>query len=146
MLKLNELSYPILVTGSLIAVSLAIFILQRTKKTFQCVGKVKELIFYPVKACQGIQVEQVEVALTGVKYGKFHDRQWCVVNDKLRMINLTCAPRLALIKPSLSEDELILKSNESDEKIHVPFREHLTIEDNIFTIELSIIKLISWKD
>lgn len=64
------------------------------------------LNIYPVKSCRGIALDQAEIGLTGFE----HDRHWLVTNDSGRFLTQRELPRLALIEPTLTGEELTLNA------------------------------------
>uniref|UniRef100_A0A0C9RRU0 TSA: Wollemia nobilis Ref_Wollemi_Transcript_18557_1134 transcribed RNA sequence n=1 Tax=Wollemia nobilis TaxID=56998 RepID=A0A0C9RRU0_9CONI len=57
-------------------------------------AKIKEIYFYPIKACRGVSVPQAWISPTGFKW----DRQWLIVNSKGRMCTQRVEPKLALVE------------------------------------------------
>lgn len=47
---------------------------KRRDSRFEQVGTVKELIFYPVKSCQGVYINQAECTVYGLKVQGVGDR------------------------------------------------------------------------
>jgi uncharacterized protein YcbX len=68
--------------------------------------RVQSLHIYPVKSCHGIDVSSVELDTRGFK----HDRQWMVVSTHHGFLTQRQEPKMATIKPSLTEAELILSA------------------------------------
>ncbi|MES2934541.1 MAG: MOSC N-terminal beta barrel domain-containing protein [Pseudomonadota bacterium] len=66
---------------------------------------VDALYIYPVKACAGLQVVQLDFTSQGMIEG---DREWVVVNADAEVVWQGSHPRLALVKPSLSAEFLHL--------------------------------------
>ncbi len=64
--------------------------------------RLKDLIVYPIKGAAGITVPRWPVDTFGPRY----DRRWMAVDPGGRMITQRTHPRLALVRPSLSETSL----------------------------------------
>ncbi|XP_078433153.1 molybdenum cofactor sulfurase family protein [Wolffia australiana] len=58
---------------------------------------VSGLFIYPIKGCRGISVSQACISSTGFRW----DRQWMVVNSKLRSCTQRVEPKLALVEVEL---------------------------------------------
>lgn len=67
---------------------------------------VSALIFYPIKACCGIEVDKSSVERMGLE----HDRRMMVVTPEGGFLTQREYPRLALVTPSISEDKLTLSA------------------------------------
>ena len=57
-----------------LTVAIAMSMFKRRRNYVKNVAKVTKLIFYPIKSLQGIQVDELEVTTSGVRYGEFVDR------------------------------------------------------------------------
>ncbi|HKU63094.1 MAG TPA: MOSC N-terminal beta barrel domain-containing protein [Gemmatimonadales bacterium] len=66
---------------------------------------VSSLVVYPIKSAGGIAVEQVDVDDFGLR----HDRRWMVVDPRGGMITQRTHPRLALARPALEGDRLVVR-------------------------------------
>jgi len=88
---------------------------------------VLRLIIYPIKSVpgevirvfyisrifllfEGIEVDQLEITLTGVKYQGVHDRTFMLLNESNNLVSLRTKPTLALISPSLDGDTISLEA------------------------------------
>lgn len=69
--------------------------------------RVSSLWIYPIKSCRGIEVQQLEITTTGIKY----DRQWMIVDEKNEFLTLRSEPRLALIKTAVDATDLSVSFN-----------------------------------
>ena len=67
---------------------------------------IKDLFVYPVKSCKGIKVSEVELSPTGF----LDDRNWMVIDEAGVFVTQREHPKLALVEPTLTADELILKA------------------------------------
>ena len=63
-----------------------------------------DLYLYPVKSLAGIRVKQWPVTATGL----LHDRKWMLIDSENCFLSQRKLPKMALIKPSLVNDLLIL--------------------------------------
>ncbi len=69
-------------------------------------GQIAQLMIYPVKSCAGVAVQQAVLLETGLQW----DRHWMVVDaDGLFVSQRECA-RMALIRPQLEADALLLQA------------------------------------
>jgi len=66
------------------------------------------LVIYPVKSAGGIPVERWELDAFGLRF----DRRWMVVDPRGRMITQRTHPRLALARPALEGDRLVIRGPE----------------------------------
>lgn len=73
------------------------------------------LIYYPIKACRGIEIESSQVERMGLK----HDRRMMVVTPEGEFLTQREYPRLALVAPAICGDTLQLSAREY-ESIQVP--------------------------
>mgnify|MGYP001593457148 CR=1 FL=1 len=69
-------------------------------------AEVSGLHFYPIKSCSGTELETVEVAERGFRY----DRHWMVINTDGVFLTQREVAKMALIRPSLSDDRLIISA------------------------------------
>ena len=68
------------------------------------------LIYYPIKACRGIEVESSQVERMGLQ----HDRRMMLTTPEGEFLTQREYPRLALVTPTLKEDTLDLSAPEFD--------------------------------
>jgi uncharacterized protein YcbX len=68
---------------------------------------------YPVKSCQGIEYEQIELTRTGFKY----DRHWMLVDKQGRFLSQRKFPDMARIQTRLTDDSLIVSGDDYAELI-----------------------------
>ena len=66
--------------------------------------RLASLFIHPVKSCAGLRVERWTVEDTGFRF----DRQWMVVDADGRLFTQRQDPRMALIRPTLTGDALLL--------------------------------------
>ena len=69
-------------------------------------GTIARLFVYPVKSCAGIDVQQALLTETGLDL----DRAWMVVDSQGMFLTQRSLPRMALIRPQLKSDELVLRA------------------------------------
>lgn len=79
---------------------------------------VSELYIYPVKSCAGIKLTEARTADTGFE----HDREWMVVKENGWFITQRQFPRMALIRPEVTANGLVLRAPDMPD-ITVPIRE-----------------------
>jgi uncharacterized protein YcbX len=68
--------------------------------------KICDLFIYPVKSCAALRMEEALLAPTGFEY----DRNWMVVDERGDFLTQRENPRLALVRPSLEGDVLVLEA------------------------------------
>ena len=69
---------------------------------------ITELNIYPIKSCAGIAVDEATLSATGLAVGGVKDRQWMLVDAAGAMMTMRDFPRMALIKPRLVDNALLL--------------------------------------
>src|SRR5690606_40433447 len=67
---------------------------------------VSALIYYPIKACRGVEVDAARVERMGLE----HDRRMMVVTPEGRFLTQRECPRLALVRPVLQDGILELSA------------------------------------
>ncbi|MEX8193330.1 MOSC domain-containing protein [Comamonas guangdongensis] len=67
-------------------------------------GQIAELWIYPVKSCAGIAVRQARLSRHGLQW----DRHWMVVDAAGDFLTQRSHPRMALIRPELTDRHLLL--------------------------------------
>src|SRR5437762_14161527 len=68
------------------------------------------LIYYPIKACRGFEVEVSQVERMGLEY----DRRMMVVTPEGELLTQREHPRLALVTPALKNGTLVLSAPNYD--------------------------------
>lgn len=68
--------------------------------------RIAALNVYPVKSCAGIALDEALVIETGIEF----DRAWMVVDDQGRFVTQRELPRMALVKPTLKTEEMVLRA------------------------------------
>ena len=69
-------------------------------------GSIARLFVYPVKSCAGIEVREALLTETGLDL----DRAWMVVDADGMFLTQRSLPRMALIRPQLKSEELVLRA------------------------------------
>lgn len=69
-------------------------------------ARIARLFVYPVKSCAGVEVREILLADTGPEF----DREWMVVDAQGAFVTQREHPRLALVRPQLTADELVLSA------------------------------------
>jgi len=64
------------------------------------------LHLHPIKSCAGIAVEDALLVETGLEF----DRTWMVVDAEGEFVSQREQPRMALVKPTLRTDDLVLRA------------------------------------
>ena len=67
---------------------------------------VSRLIVYPIKSCAGVEVKESILTETGLEF----DRAWMVVDEAGEFLNQRELPRMALIRPQLRHDDMVLRA------------------------------------
>ena len=68
------------------------------------------LIYYPIKACRGFEVDEANVERMGLE----HDRRMMVVTSEGHFLTQREHPKLALVTPSVSDERLTLSTPTMD--------------------------------
>jgi len=71
---------------------------------------VASLIYYPIKACRGFEVDETNVERMGLE----HDRRMMVVTPEGGFLTQRDYPKLALVTPSVSGETLTLSAPDTD--------------------------------
>lgn len=125
---------PVILTTLLSTALLAYYFIKRNfsyAKDYVKVGKVRKLVVHPIKSCKGVEVDQVTVTSTGVKYGLFRDRAWVAIDKDGKMLNLMKAPQLITIKTSFEDDRFLVLGNKFGETIRIEVKTGLTEPNKI---------------
>ncbi len=67
---------------------------------------ISALWVYPVKSCAGVQVQEAILTETGLEF----DRAWMVVNEQGEFMTQRELPRMALIRPQLRTQDMVLRA------------------------------------
>ncbi len=68
--------------------------------------RLHSLYVHPVKSCAGLAVDEALLIETGLQF----DRAWMVVDPEGQMVTQRDLPRLALVKPQLRLNDLVLRA------------------------------------
>ncbi|XP_069677991.1 mitochondrial amidoxime reducing component 2-like [Periplaneta americana] len=82
------------------------------------IGKLADLMCYPVKSCATIRYPEFDCSELGLKKGLLRDRVFMVVDEEGKNITARQHPRLTQIFPRIEDDNLILTA-EGQESIKV---------------------------
>ncbi len=82
--------------------------------------RIHSLHVYPVKSCQGIQLQQAELVKTGIKF----DRHWMVVDKQGNFLSQREHPKMAAIGTNLQTDELVL-NHAHGPALRIPLKQQL---------------------
>lgn len=96
---------------------------------------VTKLTIYPVKGCQAVHVDTMEIVNTGPRY----DRQWMVVGADGKFISQRSHPKLAVISAYMKDDMLVLTISGHDSIMVEPTSEGDVIEA---TLHKNIVKTV----
>ena len=67
---------------------------------------IAHLFVHPVKSCARIAVDRALVTETGLEW----DRQWMVFDEQHEFVSQREEPRLALVRPTLRANDLVLRA------------------------------------
>jgi uncharacterized protein len=73
---------------------------------FDVKAKIAQLFIYPIKSCGGIELKEAVLTDTGLDL----DRAWMVVDEDGKFLTQREEPRMALIQPTLTSFDLIVKA------------------------------------
>ena len=73
-----------------------------TDSFYDVQGQIAELWIYPVKSCAGIAVQRARLSRHGLQW----DRHWMVVDGQGDFLTQRSHPRMALIRPEITDDFL----------------------------------------
>ncbi|CAG9323777.1 unnamed protein product [Blepharisma stoltei] len=76
---------------------LAVFYIVKKRRTII----VTDIIFYPIKSCQGIHLNIAEIGESGIVM----DREWAILDEKDNIVDQKLNPNLARLKPSIINDK-----------------------------------------
>lgn len=125
---------PLILTTLVSTVWFAYYLIKKHfsyAKEYVHVGKVRKLVVHPIKSCKGVEVDQVTITTTGVRYGQFRDRAWVAIDKDGKMLNLVKAQNLVTIKTSFENDRFLVLENKFGEIIKIEVRTSVTENDNI---------------
>ncbi|KLU34927.1 Fe-S protein [Massilia sp. WF1] len=69
-----------------------------------------QLFLYPIKSCAGIAVQEATLLESGLSAQGVHDREWMLVTEAGQFLTQREFPRMALIRPTPSGDQLRVSS------------------------------------
>ncbi|KAI9561759.1 hypothetical protein GHT06_012720 [Daphnia sinensis] len=77
-------------------------------KGWKACGVVSQIHIFPIKSCQGIQVDEADAREMGLVNGELQDRSFMVVNENNNFLHARIHPTMLLIKVSISENKVEL--------------------------------------
>ncbi len=83
---------------------------------------IHSLHIYPIKSCQGIDLDSVELTDTGFKY----DRHWMLVDKQGDFLSQRKFPAMAKIKTALTENSLVVSSDGVEPTLEIPLKSNST--------------------
>jgi len=69
-------------------------------------ARISRLFIYPVKSCAGVALKEAVLTETGLDL----DRAWMVVDEAGEFVSQRELPRMALVRPTLGLDDLVLRA------------------------------------
>jgi uncharacterized protein YcbX len=79
---------------------------QAPARAFDVNATIARLFIYPIKSCAGVELQEAVLIETGLDL----DRAWMVVDANGEFVTQRECPRLALVKPKLGMDEMVLRA------------------------------------
>ncbi|WP_339936311.1 MOSC domain-containing protein [Undibacterium luofuense] len=73
---------------------------------------ITELFLYPVKSCAGISLTEAEFGENGLSVHGITDRSWMIVTQEGMFMTQRELPKMATIRPAVSEQGLVLQHDE----------------------------------
>jgi len=70
--------------------------------------KLSEINIYPVKSLSGVSVKSAEIDAYGLQY----DRKWMLIDEHNKFLSQRSFPKMAMLKTALSDNNLIISSNQ----------------------------------
>jgi len=117
--------------GSLAALLTATFVYYKSRKEIVIIGKVSELVIYPIKACPGIPVKWADCTECGLRYKNLRDRQFMVMeNGKKIMLTQNLKLLIIAVEYQEREDCLLLEAPEM-ENLRIPLAEPSLDSNNV---------------
>jgi hypothetical protein len=74
-------------------------------------GRIARLFVHPVKSCAGIEVQEAVLTEAGLEL----DRAWMVVDAQGVFLSQRALPRMALVRPEVAGDALVLRAPDMPE-------------------------------
>jgi len=96
---------------------------------------IHSLHIYPIKSCQGIDLNSVELTDTGFKY----DRHWMLVDKQGGFLSQRQFPAMAKIKTAVTDNSLVISSDGVVSPLEIPLQSnsHEKISVNIWNDQCS---------
>lgn len=85
---------------------------------------IHSLHIYPIKSCQGIQYDSVELTDTGFKY----DRHWMLVNKQGEFLSQRKFPQMARVQTVITEHSLVISTPDVKEHLEIPLFSNSTTQ------------------
>lgn len=79
-------------------------------KKWRKVGELSELIYYPIKSCGAIRVDQLECTALGLNDHGLRDRTFMIVTPEKQFITGRSHPKVVLIQPRFEDGKMILSA------------------------------------
>lgn len=107
--------------------------------------KVSELYGYWIKSCGGTSLQTAEVTARGIK----NDRHWMLVDSDGNFLTQRELPRMALIRPELTNETLVLKAKGIDSIVEVPIETdgqsmQVKVWDDVYTAIIDSPEASAW--
>lgn len=92
---------------------------------------IHSLHVYPIKSCQGIDLDSAELTTTGIRY----DRHWMLIDKQGQFLSQRQLPAMALVKTEFNTDELLV-TDAQGRQLEIPLQQP---QQNRQTVKI-------WKD
>lgn len=76
--------------------------------------KISKLYIHPIKSLHYVEVESFNVVENGAEF----DRQWMIIDENDRFITQRTVPRMALIQPTIQEENLVINIPKESPRVH----------------------------
>ncbi|XP_013404530.1 mitochondrial amidoxime reducing component 2 [Lingula anatina] len=107
----------------------------RNTQQFRLVGRVADLIIYPVKSAKGVSVEAAQVSKLGLKSGDMMDRHWMVSKENGTFANIAEQPRLAAVNVTISDNHICLDAEGMD-TLNLPITMTLSNDSKVLDLKM----------
>ncbi|GIY60505.1 mitochondrial amidoxime-reducing component 1 [Caerostris darwini] len=128
-IMLQNWKTPVIV-AVLTASVLGALIWRKKKRTFEKVGKISKLYFFPVKSLKGVEVKKGKCTKLGFEVNGILDRSFMLVNNEGLLLTQREAPSLALLTAQIHEKTLSI-SAPSGKKLNVDIKDSRSPNDTI---------------
>ncbi|XP_015929045.1 mitochondrial amidoxime-reducing component 1-like isoform X2 [Parasteatoda tepidariorum] len=127
-----QVSKSWIVLPLLTVIAVATFIWKKNRHTYVRVGRIKKILFYPVKSLKGIELSEAECTESGFVVHGLYERSFMLMTKDLKLLSQCEAPKLSLLTPKFVDSKLVICGPNSDTLTlsidSVPNKNHEIIE------------------